>query len=159
VTIWHSLAMSQVQISGGTYILTSDATYDYASNSGIYYYYRVRNTTQWYPYPAAAQTDDTTTQSHEGGSSSNTTVPAQYSYRLASDSYHGTIGKVEIRWGPAAKQRLLEETPLKGVSVETMKALTEHFTYLMAARVGATRVVIKCVLNDKAFYRHLLVGV
>jgi hypothetical protein len=142
--------MATVTISGYSYELTSDGTYDYASNQGTTYYYRRANTTQWFQYTVQAQSSGTTTQA---SSRSGGTVPARYYNRLAANVYDGSIGTIRVRWGPAAQQRLLTEAPNKGISVDTMKALTEHFTYLMAARVGAVTAVIKYVRQETYLHK------
>ncbi|KAF2816701.1 uncharacterized protein BDZ99DRAFT_471910 [Mytilinidion resinicola] len=137
--------MATVTISGYSYQLTSDGTHDYASNQGTTYYYRRANTTQWFQYTAQVQSRGTTTQA---SSSSGGAVPARYSNRLAANVYDASIGTIRVRWGLAAQQRLLTEAANKGILVDTMKALTKHFTYLIAVRVGAVTAVIKSPPKD-----------
>ncbi|KAF2254417.1 hypothetical protein BU26DRAFT_514332 [Trematosphaeria pertusa] len=132
--------MATVIIGQYSYAFVQSGGYDYASSGGVTYYYRQTGTTQWLEY-TQAQSGGTTTQTQSGytttqaSSSSGGTVPAQYSNRLVSNVYEGQMGGINIRWGPVAIQRLQDNTSAKGISLYTMKALCEHFVYLMARRL------------------------
>ena len=127
--------MAEVKIKGQLYEVASDGAFDYASNSGSICYYCSKGTKQWLPYQHPTQP----------WSSGSKTIPVQYSNRLAADVYDDNIGDVQIRWGPAAQTWLQNETLSKGVSIATVKALTEHFTYELAARIGSPRAIIRYV--------------
>ena len=138
--------MAEVKIKGQLYQVTSDGAFDYASNSGSICYFCSKGTKQWLPYQHPPQT----------GSSGSNTIPIQYSNRLAADVYDDNIGDVQIRWGPAAQTWLQNETLSKGVSIATVKALTEHFTYVLAARIGSPRAIIKYVGYEKLLHVTIL---
>ena len=66
-----------------------------------------------------------------------------YTYYLDGESYDGTIYGIRIRWNNQAISRLAELASFApGLSLATLKALTENFVYLSAQRLGKTQAVI-----------------
>jgi hypothetical protein len=66
-----------------------------------------------------------------------------YPYNLAASAYDGEIGGIRVRWQNAAVQKLANDASILQVPVETLKALSEHFSYLLAYRLGRAQVLIR----------------
>lgn len=118
------------------YQVTTQGGYDYASQGSTYYYYRTAGTTQWYPY--TQQSQGTTPSSSSAGP-----IPALYSNRLASNAHDGQIGSTRIRWSPGAQGRIAQHAAERGISADSMKALTEHFVYQQAALFSSQYALVR----------------
>lgn len=66
-----------------------------------------------------------------------------YQYSLPADTYDGEIHGIRIRWSTPATATLQNNAGLTGVSIYTLKAVTENFVYLLAHRLQHTDAVIK----------------
>ena len=58
-----------------------------------------------------------------------------YQYSLLPSSYNDEIDGIRIQWRDIAIERLRENAITLGVPFETLKALSEHFSYLLARRL------------------------
>ncbi|KAG5743979.1 hypothetical protein H9Q70_013306 [Fusarium xylarioides] len=68
---------------------------------------------------------------------------SSYSNSLSPNSWDGTVGSVRIRWSPDAPNRILEHAGNIGAHVSTIKAMSEHFAYATAQRIGSDQIVIQ----------------
>ena len=66
-----------------------------------------------------------------------------YPYHLSSDSYDGQIGGIRVRWQESAVSKLVDLASESGVSLETIKALTEYFVYNCASRLESDQAIIR----------------
>lgn len=66
-----------------------------------------------------------------------------YSNILSSTSWAGTIGNVTVRWTAEAPDRVAGFAYDNRVPIETIKALSEHYAYATACRIGSEQVVIQ----------------
>jgi hypothetical protein len=82
-----------------------------------------------------------------------------YPYKLPSDSYNGPINAINIRWADGAIMKLQKDARDTSVSEATLKAVTEHFLYLLAHRLGSTGVIVRYVIRDQMFLRMPTVSV
>ncbi|RYC54943.1 hypothetical protein CHU98_g11267 [Xylaria longipes] len=60
-----------------------------------------------------------------------------YTPCLEENVYDGEVDAVRVVWGPSAKTRLSGDAAALGVAKATLKALTEHFLYASAKRIGS----------------------
>lgn len=63
-----------------------------------------------------------------------------YQYSLGPDEFDGYIGEIHFKWPPSAQEKLI-------VGVDTgmrllAKAMTEHFLYVLSARLGQRNVKV-----------------
>ncbi|KAI0542248.1 hypothetical protein GGR58DRAFT_453222 [Xylaria digitata] len=65
-----------------------------------------------------------------------------YTPCLEEGIYDGEVDEVRVIWGPTAKSRLPQDAENLGVAEATLKALTEHFLYASAKRIGCAQVNI-----------------
>ncbi|KAI8944766.1 hypothetical protein F4801DRAFT_598957 [Xylaria longipes] len=65
-----------------------------------------------------------------------------YTPCLEENVYDGEVDAVRVVWGPSAKTRLSGDAAALGVAKATLKALTEHFLYASAKRIGCAQVKI-----------------
>lgn len=65
-----------------------------------------------------------------------------YTPCLGEGVYDGDIDGVHVIWGPSALKRLPQDAETLKVAVATLKALTEHFLYASAKRIGCAQVNI-----------------
>jgi hypothetical protein len=72
--------------------------------------------------------------------SSSSTTP--YIYCLAENAESGNINDIAIRWQASALIRLDQEVTRTLQSRALLKALTEHFLYLTAYRIGSQAIKI-----------------
>lgn len=69
-------------------------------------------------------------------------MAAQYPNSLASDVWEGLVGNVAIKWGSNQQTRAINEAATEGVELSTVKAMTEHFLYNLAVRLGHTKISV-----------------
>ena len=65
-----------------------------------------------------------------------------YPNHLAFNDWSGTIQGIEIRWHQTAIEGLSSNSATLAISDATAKAMSEHFAYLTAARLGKTSMKI-----------------
>jgi hypothetical protein len=68
---------------------------------------------------------------------------SSYVYCHSPNQYNGDISGIEIRWQNSAIQKLAVDAELANVPVETLKALSEHYSFLLGYRLGNTQVTIR----------------
>ncbi|KAH6873642.1 hypothetical protein B0T10DRAFT_567809 [Thelonectria olida] len=66
-----------------------------------------------------------------------------YPYCLSPGVYDGDINGIRVRWQNAAIGKLADDAGILQVPLETLKALSEHFSYLLAYRLQNTQVMIR----------------
>jgi len=68
-----------------------------------------------------------------------------YPYCLPPEDTEGEINDIKIRWQDGAFERLADHADAIKISLSLAKALTEHFLYLSAQRIGNSSVKITYV--------------
>lgn len=63
-------------------------------------------------------------------------------YCLRRDVYEGEIDGITLVWGDSSKRRIKENARNLDVTLETVKAVTEHFIFLCAQRLHRGKAVI-----------------
>lgn len=66
---------------------------------------------------------------------------------LPSNSYEGQIGQINFRWSESGRNNIQKGPSDYKAPVATFKAVTEHFVYDSAVRLGAVKVTIKQVIS------------
>jgi hypothetical protein len=66
-----------------------------------------------------------------------------FPYCLPPGLYTGEMNGIQIQWLSAAVQALADRAGVLQVPLETLKALSEHFAYLLAYRLQNTKAMIR----------------
>lgn len=66
-----------------------------------------------------------------------------YPYILGPTVWDANVHAVRLRWPEAGKEKLESESSITRVPLIMLKAVSEHFCYLLAHRLGNQQVLIK----------------
>lgn len=70
-------------------------------------------------------------------------MSSPYTYSHEPNVYDGTIAHIRVRWQASAIRKLVGDAAEAGVPMETLKKVSEHFSFLLAHRLGSTQALIR----------------